>query len=330
MHLRCGWLLNDAVTPSPAEIEVAFRERRRMLWGLCYRLTGVAADADELVQETFVRAIEHPPSATCDDWHRWLVRVATNLSLDRLRARRRREYLGPWLPAPIETAESVPAADDVEGDCVRLESVSYAFLLALEALAPRARAVLLLRDVLDHSAAEVAHLLETSEANVRVLHHRARRRLAAARPDARPLRELVEPTRSALLALVDCMLRRDEAGMRALLTAAVRTVTDGGGAYTALRVPLVGAERVARFHLETGRRRGPISSFAIRTINGLPALVVETRPLRPQMAPRLVLRCEVDSDGRIAELQTVLVPRKLTAVRFGRDAALPEVGVFGP
>jgi RNA polymerase sigma-70 factor (ECF subfamily) len=310
--------------PSPAEIERVFRERQRMLWGLCYRLTGVAADADELVQETFVRALARPPPAADGDWHRWLVRVATNLSLDRLRARRRRAYVGPWLPAPIEVADADLAGDDVAAGYARLESVSYAFLLALEVLAPRARAVLLLRDVFDHSAAEVASLLATSEANVRVVHHRARQRLAAAHPDPRPLRDLEGPTRAALAALVDCMLRQDAAGMRALLAASVRTVTDGGGEYTALRVPLVGVERVARFHLETGRRRGPISLFEIRAINGLPALVVETRPLRPQMAPRLVLRCDLDRDGRIRELHTILVPRKLTAVRFSPAEASPQ------
>ncbi|MEO6027628.1 MAG: sigma-70 family RNA polymerase sigma factor [Candidatus Binatia bacterium] len=301
---------------SQAEIERVFRTRRRMLWGLCYRLTGVAADADELVQETFVRAIERPPPAVDEDWHRWLVRVATNLSLDRLRARRRRSYVGPWLPAPIEISETRLAEDGVEANYERLESVSYAFLLALEVLAPRARAVLLLREVFDTSAAEVASLLDTSEANVRVVHHRARRRLDAARPEARPLREVAAPTRAALEALVDCLVRQDEVGMRALLIASVRTVTDGGGEYTALREPLVGSDRVVRFHLETGRRRGPISRFEIREINGLPALVIETRPLRPQMAPRLVLRCEVDRDGRITELHTILASRKLTAVRF--------------
>ena len=100
--------------PSHVEIERAFRLRERTLWGLCYRLTGVAADADELVQETFVRAIERPPPAADDDWHRWLVRVATNLSLDRLRARRRRSYVGSWLPAPIEISKRPWAEDGVE------------------------------------------------------------------------------------------------------------------------------------------------------------------------------------------------------------------------
>lgn len=303
--------------PSHAEIDRVFRTRQRMLWGLCYRLTGVAADADELVQETFVRAIERPPADADGDWHRWLVRVATNLSLDRLRARRRRSYVGPWLPAPIEISET-DAEESVDAGYERMESVSYAFLLALETLSPRARAVLLLREVFDYSAAEVAGLLDTSESNVRVVHHRARRQLDAARPEVRPLREVAGPMRVALQALLDCLMRQDDVGMRALLTASVRTVTDAGGEYTALRAPVVGLDRVVRFHLEVGRRRGPISRVELRELNGLPALVVETTPLRPQMAPRLVLRCEVDRTGRITELQTILAARKLTAVRFSR------------
>ena len=317
--------------PSHAEIERVFRKRQRMLWGLCYRLTGVAADADELVQETFVRAMERPPAAPDEEWHRWLVRVATNLSLDRLRARRRRSYVGPWLPAPIELSELDGAEEGVDAGYERMESVSYAFLLALEALGPRARAVLLLREVFDYSAAEVGALLDTSEANVRVVHHRARRRLDAASPELRPLREVAGPTRVALQALLDCLMRQDDAGMRALLTASVRTVTDAGGEYTALREPLVGLDRVVRFHLEVGRRRGPISRVEMRELNGLPALVIETTPLRPQMAPRLVLRCEVDPTGRITELHTILTARKLTAVRFSRGdssarPSLPQPG----
>ncbi len=111
-----------------------------MLWGLCYRLTGVAADADELVQETFVRALEHAPDAGDDERRRWLVRVATNLGLDHLRERRRRSYIGAWLPSPVETSQ--PSDATVDAQYERREAVSYAFLIALEQLQPKARAVL--------------------------------------------------------------------------------------------------------------------------------------------------------------------------------------------
>ncbi|MGH7898849.1 MAG: sigma factor-like helix-turn-helix DNA-binding protein, partial [Candidatus Binatia bacterium] len=199
-------------------------------------------------------------------------------------------------------------------------------LLALEELAPKARAVLILSDVFDYPASEVAALLDTSEANVRVLHHRARRRLDAIEFDRRPIREMAPETRRALEALVDCMVRQDVRGMQALLTDAVRTVTDGGGVYTALHAPLVGRSRVVRFHLATARRRGPISRFEIRSVNGLPALVIETTPIRAAMGPRVVLRCEINRDGRIREIHSILAPRKLSAMRFAETSA-PRNGV---
>ncbi|MGH7787578.1 MAG: sigma-70 family RNA polymerase sigma factor [Candidatus Binatia bacterium] len=322
-------------------IEAAFRSGERRIWGLCYRMTGVAADADELVQETFVKALESGRDLPGPDLERWLVRVATNLSLDRLRRRRRRRYIGPWLPSPVETAElgagsdqagagydGVSLTSDTAAGAAerleRLEQVSYAFLVALEALGPRARAALLLTDVLDYPAAEVARVLDTSEGNVRVLRHRARRALEGvdsalvASPDVRQRQQ------SALQKLLLCMVQQDAAGMKALLAEDVRSITDGGGRYTALREPLAGRQAVVRFHLETARRRAPISHTEFRWINGAAALVVVTRPLRPQMAPRLVMRCEVDAEGRFREILTILNPPKLTAGRFDEPVADPR------
>ncbi len=317
--------------PEPSAIEAAFHASERRLWGLCYRMTGVAADADDLVQEAFARAVEAPSSLEGSDLERWLVRVATNLSLDSLRRRKRRRYPGSWLPSPLETVEALETSDTAapnsagtERSVERAEQVSYAFLVALEALSPRARAVLLLIEVLDYSAAEVAAILETSEGNVRVLHLRARRAIEAFDVELVASPGVRERQRAALERLLVCMMQQDAAGMEALLADDVRSITDGGGRYTALREPLVGKAPVARFHLETARRRAPISQTELRWINGVAALVVETRPLRPQMAPRLVLRCEVDADGRIRELHTILAPRKLTAVRFIRPAANRE------
>jgi RNA polymerase sigma-70 factor (ECF subfamily) len=305
----------------PSAIASAFRASERRLWGLCYRLTGVAADADDLVQEAFVRAVEAPASLRGADLERWLVRVATNLSLDCLRRRKHRGHDASWLPSPLETPEAFDVADpttpDTAGRVERAEQVSYAFLVALEALAPRARAVLLLVDVLDYPAAEVARILGTSEGNVRVLHHRARRTIARFDVEEVASRTARERQHAALENLLRCMVNQDAAGMEALLADDVRSIADGGGRYTALRAPLLGRAAIVRFHLETARRRMPISRTELRWVNGCPALVVVTRPLRSRMAPRLVLRCEVDSDGRICALHTVLDPRKLTAVRFG-------------
>ena len=287
-------------------------------------MTGVAADADELVQDAFVRALEAPADLAGVDLERWLVRVATNLSLDRLRRRKRRRYVGPWLPSPVESSEPDALASNTENVAERVEQadeVSFAFLVALETLAPKARAVLLLTEVFDYPAAEVAGILETSEGNVRVLHHRARRTLDELRIDAFPSSAARERQRETLEKFVMCMMQQDAAGLAALLAEDVRSITDGGGRYTALREPLSGRDRVVRFHLETTRRRAPISTSEFRIVNGALALVVETRPLRPQMAPRLVLRCEVGEDGLVREVHTILAPQKLTAMRFRDDTA---------
>jgi RNA polymerase sigma-70 factor (ECF subfamily) len=138
-------------------------------------MTGNAADADDAVQETFVRVIEKPPPKLDQPLRPWLIRVAINLCRDILR-RRRRNYIGPWLPSPIPTAASddppsyEPRQPDDESPGARyelIESISFAFLLALEALTPMQRAVLLLRDVFDYSTAETAVAMDITEANVK-------------------------------------------------------------------------------------------------------------------------------------------------------------------
>jgi RNA polymerase sigma-70 factor, ECF subfamily len=295
---------------------------RRTLWGLCYRLTGSAADADDLVQQTFLRAIERPPDHPPADWKPWLVRVAVRLGIDTLRRRRRRGYVGVWLPSPVETEPFEDAAaapdSDVASHYELRESVSFAFLLALEALSPRLRAALLMRDVLDYSAREVAEVLDTSEGNARILHLRARRALQRYDRERRaPTRALADETRRALANLSEALLRGDAAALEALLTASVRTFTDAGGEFNALRTPLTGRTRVARFHLRVAARRAAGARLEIRTVNGLPALVIEFAESHRGAAPRLVLRCELDGEGRIRELHSIMAPAKLTAIRFG-------------
>jgi len=301
-------------------LEDIFRTHGRMLWGLCYRLTGCAADADDLVQETFVRAAERqcPPGDVV--WRPWLVRVAVNLGIDLLRRRKRCGYEGAWLPSPIET-DTDAALDDAGGNPAvryeRLESLSFAFLLALEALTPKQRAVLLLRDVLDYSAGETGAVLDMSEENVRITHHRARRAMRAYDHErCRPTAALRESTQAALQQLLRCLLNQDALGLEALLADSVRTMADGGGEYTALHAPLAGRAKVALLHLRVARRRAAGSQIELRSINGLPALVIRYASAERRQAPRAVLRCDVAADGRIVALHTVLASRKLTAIRF--------------
>lgn len=312
------------VTANPGlvgNLDALFRDHRHMLWGLSYRMTGCAADADDVVQETFARAAARPAPSDEQAWRPWLMRVATNLSLDLLRQRRRRSYRGSWLPSPVETVEGEgtigASAPSIEARYERLESLSFAFLLALEALTPRQRAVLLLRDVFDYSARATAELLGLSEDNVRVTHLRARRAMRDYdRNRCRPTGTLQERTRDALAQFIRCLLTQDVDGAAALLTASVRTVTDGGGEYTALHRPLVGRDAVLTLHLRVARRRGAGARVEFRLCNGLPAVVIEYASATKRQAPRAVLRCELDPDGHIRELHTILASRKLTAVRF--------------
>jgi RNA polymerase sigma factor (sigma-70 family) len=121
-------------------VDDLFSAHKRMLWGLSYRLTGCAADADDIVQDTFVRALRRSTPLDDPSWVPWLVRVTTNLGIDVLRGRRRQAYTGPWLPSPIEAdqyEEKSKAATGPETRYQMMESVSFAFLLALEALTPR-------------------------------------------------------------------------------------------------------------------------------------------------------------------------------------------------
>jgi RNA polymerase sigma-70 factor, ECF subfamily len=312
------------VSSEPAKntvLEGLVRAHQRMLWGLSYRLTGCAADADDIVQDTFVRAAEREAPLEDPSWRPWLMRVGVNLGIDVLRRRKRRAYPGGWLPSPVEIEEEVASADTgpttPEAYYERLESVSFAFLLALEALGPKQRAVLLLRDVLDYSAAETGAALEISAANVRIIHHRARATMRAYdKARRRPTRVLQEQTRHALESLLRCLMTQDVAGLEALLVDAVRTVADGGGQYTALRGPLVGRTKVALLHLRVAKRRAAGARIELQLLNGLPATVISYASAVRRQAPRAVLRCDVDADGRILALHSILADRKLSAVRF--------------
>jgi RNA polymerase sigma-70 factor (ECF subfamily) len=321
------------MSTSHAQIEDWFATHRTFLWGLCYRITGCAADADDVVQETFIRAIERAPSHL-DEPRRWLVKVAVNVSRDLLRRRRRRSYAGPWLPGPIRTAEpgetpvasyepTIGGTQTLEGRYDLMESVSIAFLEALEALTPTQRAVLLLCDVFDYSAAETAAALDMSAGNVRIVHHRARRAMEAYERN-RPVRtpESQQGTADMLRKFLDLLGKADVGGIERMLAADVRAVTDGGGEFTATRRPIVGRGAVARLFVRLASSRSGGMRTQMIHVNGSPAVLFEFDTPSGRRPPRFVLAADLNASGLMTSVWVIANTRKLIAVP---PAAPPEL-----
>lgn len=300
-----------------------YEGNRRYLWGLCYRMTGNASDADDLVQETFVKALEHPPKRTDLPMRPWLVRVALNLSRDLLRSRRRRQG-DVWLPSPVPSEELdtppsfEPAATESDSPMARyemLESVSFAFLLALEGLTPAQRAVLLLRDVFDYSTRETAKALGSSESSVKVTLLRARRAMKEydkerALPDAAH----ADLTKRALEQFLLCLRAGDVTGLERLLTSDVVSISDGGGEVAAALKPIYGRDKVLRLIMKTAERLGDSVGILFRSLNGAPAVVFEAAAPLPNHVTRFSMHCDVDQSGLIRRLNFVLAPTKLARV----------------
>jgi RNA polymerase sigma-70 factor (ECF subfamily) len=198
-----------------------------------------------------------------------------------------------------------------------MESITFAFLLALEALTPHQRAVLLLRDVFDYSVRETADALGISEASVKTTHHRARHAMRDYdQHRCPPTRALADETRTVLGRLLASFASADVAAIETLLADDVRALSDGGGEFLAARVPVVGRHKVAVFYWKIGARRLDGSRAEVRILNGLPALVIEFGEGLPKEAKRITASFVLDREGRIRAIHTVLATRKLTAVRF--------------
>ncbi len=310
-------------------IDQLFEEHRRFLWGVGYRMTGSAADADDIVQETFVRAMERPPRRMDEPLRPWLVKVALNLARDVLRRRKRQDYVGPWLPSPIDTTEEPPSheptvdgRETLEARYDLLESVSLAFLVALEQLTPRQRAVLLLRDVFDYSVRETADALDLSEPNVKTTHHRARQAMASYdRQRTRPTPAIQAATQRTLFEFLERLQAHDVAGVEALLAADVKTTADGGGEFRAPLRTVLGRDKVARFYLAIATVGQGLTTH-VMMLNGLPAVVVDARVVPAGVASRTVLQAELDATGKISHIYVVAARSKLS--RVDRILAQPD------
>ena len=319
------------MAPTDSVLAGWFEQHRTYLWGLSYRITGSAADADDVVQETFIRACQHAP-ASLDNPRQWLMRVAVNAGRDVLRRRRRRGYVGPWLPTPIDTDDdnTLPSYEPVvegrtlEGRYDLMESVSLAFLQALEALTPTQRAVLVLRDVFDYSALEVGAALDLSEVNVRTIHHRARLAMEQyGRRRTFPSATSKARANAVLIKFVELLSAGDVPGIERMLAADVKAVTDGGGEFTAAVHPIVGAARVAKFFGRLAASRTGLTGVIIRSVNQSPAALFEFESPRGRRPPRLLLSIDVDADGLIRDVWAIANSAKLAAMETSSDGAQP-------
>ncbi len=298
----------------PDRATEAFLAYRNLLFTVAYEMLGSAADAEDVLQETWLRWAG-VDLGTVRDQRAYLVRITTRQALARLRTlgRRRESYVGPWLPEPLLTAPDV--AEDVE----LADSVSMAMLLVLETLAPTERAVFVLREVFDLGYDEIAEAVSKSPAAVRQIAHRARAHVAARRP-----RGVVSPaeTRDAFEAFQRAAETGDLQSLLDILAPDVVFLGDGGGVKQAVPRPIVGADKVARL-LATGLARllaaglGRITTAASlqpAQVNGYPALI-----LRLNGEIDTVVAVRID-DGLVTGLYAVRNPEKLSHMQ--RETAL--------
>lgn len=300
----------------PPDFAALIAQERPALWGLALRITGSAADADDVVQETCARLLFHPPADLTLPLRPWLWRVASRLSIDVLRRRRRTPYIGPWLPSPVAEPADEAASPTARYDT--RESLTFGFLLALEALSPQQRAVLVLRDVLDLDVRTTAATLDMSEANVKVVHLRGRRKLSSydqARIDtSQTAQARVQATLTQLLLAI---AQQDVAAVAGLLSPQVVMLNDGGGQYLAARKPVHGSAAVSLFLVKVPRLGGSQGQWtgSLVVLAGLPCLVAQHSGPPPRIAPRSVLAIDVDDSGRITKLYNILAERKLSGLK---------------
>jgi RNA polymerase sigma-70 factor (ECF subfamily) len=278
-----------------------FERHRPRLFGIAYRMLSSRADAEDALQDAYLR------------WHRgtseelrspeaWLVTIVTRLCVDRLRAMRaeRARYVGPWLPEPLigEPAASADAQAELSS------SLSIAFLVVLEQLAPEERAAFLLREVFDTEYAELGRVLAKSEAACRQMVSRARKRVREQRPR---IRISEAACRSVLDRFAYAIQTQDKAALLELVADGASWTSDGGGETRAALKVIRGRERVVRFALAVlGRLRDRLA-FEMTVVNGEPALAIRAQD-------KLISVMTVRTDGaRILDFYTILNPNKLAA-----------------
>jgi RNA polymerase sigma-70 factor (ECF subfamily) len=284
--------MTSAVDPA-----TTLAEHRPMLLGLAYRLLGSVDDAEDVLQEAYLRWLRADRDGVREP-RRYLSRVVTRLALAQLRVRRRTGYVGSWLPEPVDTAHTdLGPVDTAEAR----ETLSMATLHLMERLNPPERAVYVLRTAFELPYADIGEILDRSEEHCRQLHHRAQGRLATDRPRHTPSRrEHDQLLESFLHAARD----GDLDGLRQLLGAQAIAWTDSGGKTRAARNPINGPDKVARFFIGIYQRYGSGMRVEPVELNGFPGALVH----RETGVHALALRID---EGQIASVYVIANPDKL-------------------
>ncbi len=283
----------------PGRRTAVFEELRRRLFGIAYRMIGITADAEDIVQEAYLR------------WHQanteeirsaeaWLVSVVTRLSIDRLRRAsvEREKYVGPWLPEPLIASTSPTPEEELETE----SNLSMAYMVLLERLTPVERAAFLLHDVFDCAYPLIANILRKSEAACRQVVHRARQRV-------RTEQSRFKANDAALRSLINQFLAAADAGddatLLSLFAKDATLTSDGGGVVPAARKVIYGPSRIARLYLQISKKLGTRLRKEILTINGEPGLVMYLDGV-----PFATTSFATDGNS-ITAVYTVLNPHKL-------------------
>jgi RNA polymerase sigma-70 factor (ECF subfamily) len=286
-----------------------FELHRRQLRSIAYRMLGSRAEAEDAVQDAWLRWAD-ADRASVDNPRAFLARTVTNLCLDRIRSAhaQREVYVGVWLPEPLvdEAADYQPGPEAVHEFA---NDLSYAFMLTLERLSPLERAAFLLHDVFDMNFAEVAAALGRSEAACRQLAARARANVRAERP---PVAVSREQEHRLAAAFIEAIRNGDVQGLAGVLAQDASFASDGGGLVTAVPRLLAGRDRIAKVLVGFGRfhaRNGLVARPA--RVNGLPGFVYSTQMGEVVQTTAL----EITRDGLIGAIYIVRNPDKLRAVR---------------
>lgn len=280
-----------------------FNSYRAYLFAIAYRMLGSVMDAEDMVQETYLRwqnsdaaAIESPKS--------YLAAIITRLCIDHLRSAKvqRETYMGEWLPEPL-LLDPLPPQEDM---AALADTLSIAFLVLLETLSPTERAAFLLREVFDYEYAEIAEMVGKSEANCRQMVRRARQHLADGRPR---FQSTPEEQQHIVYQFAQACVQGDMAGLLALLAEDVVEYSDGGGKVVAAIKPVHGADKVARFFLGLMKKLPDTLAYKLAIANGRPAILsyLDGEPIN-------VTILDID-DGRIQRIYNIVNPDKLRHIK---------------